>query len=183
MPVTGWRRGRDRRRARYVAAMPRAFPIIHVGDVARTAEFYAQLLGFVEDVRNPPPARARRPTSACSLTIPESALSVPIGRAHAGHPAGFRSPVRAVCVRRRRLQPGRCRGGRSAARTRDDALGERIAYVADAEGNPSRLPPPTRHGHRFGRCLRIGISLRAREEAAANPATDGRCTKLVPEPI
>jgi len=141
VPVTGWRRGRDRRRARYVAAMPRAFPIIHVGDVARTAEFYAQLLGFVEDVRNPPPARARRPTSACSLTIPESALSVPIGRAHAGHPAGFRSPVRAVCVRRRRLQPGRCRGGRSAARTRDDALGERIAYVADAEGNPSRLPP------------------------------------------
>jgi lactoylglutathione lyase len=126
--------------------MPRSFPIVYVPDVHRSAAFYAEQLGFQEIFRMPPGDEA----GYIGLQLEDSRLGVvdqawPAERLGVSLGDGPRFElwvyVDDVDETVRRLRGA---GVPVLADPADMPWGERMAYVADPDGNPVALasPPP-----------------------------------------
>jgi lactoylglutathione lyase len=126
----------------------RAFPIIYVPDVERSARFYAGRLGFQETIRMPPDGDA----GYIGLQLEDSRMAI----VDAGWPAE-RIGVRVGSLPRFELWVYVDDVDQTVAELRaadvpvlmdaeDMPWGERMAYVADPDGNPVALasPPPAR---------------------------------------
>jgi lactoylglutathione lyase len=126
--------------------MARAFPIIYVPDVARSAAFYIDRLGFQEIARMPPGDEA----GYIGLQLEDSRLAIvdegwPAERLGVRRGDGPRFELwvyvddvdRTVAQLREADVP-------VLAEPEDMPWGERMAYVSDPDGNPVALasPPP-----------------------------------------
>jgi lactoylglutathione lyase len=124
---------------------PRCFPIAYVVDVERSARFYRELLGFEEHFRMP----AEGPAGYVGLHLGEAQFGVvsaewPRERIGAEPGSGVRFELFVYvdgvddAVARMRA------AGVTVQREPEDMpWGERIAYVADPDGNPVALAAPT----------------------------------------
>lgn len=127
-----------------VPAVPdRAFPVIYAQDVARTVAFYERL-GFEERFRLPPDGEAgyvglcRRDAELAVVTAdsPRQLLGVEVGERPRFELFIY---VDDVDQSVRQLQAS----GATVLRHPEDMFwGERVAYVADPEGNPVALAAP-----------------------------------------
>jgi lactoylglutathione lyase len=126
--------------------VPRAFPIVYVRDVKRSAAFYADRLGFHEIFRMPPGDEA----GYIGLELEDSRLGIvdeawPADRIGVRRGDGPRFELW-VYVDDVESTIAQLRDGDVPvlAEPEDMPWGERMAYVGDPDGNPVALasPPP-----------------------------------------
>ena len=121
--------------------MRRAFPVIYARDVAREVEFYEQLLGFERQYQFPPDGEAgyvslRREGADLGI-VHESSPHAMFG-ARPGTAPRFELFVYVDDVDAT-IEVMRKRGVPILRAPEDMPWGERVAYVADPEGNPVSL--------------------------------------------
>jgi lactoylglutathione lyase len=124
----------------------RAFPIVYVPDVERSARFYAGQLGFQEILRMPPEGDAGyiglalddSRMAIVNTSWPEERIGVRVGSLPRFELWVYVDDVDAMVAQ--------LRGGDVPVLMdpEDMPWGERMAYVADPDGNPVALasPPP-----------------------------------------
>jgi lactoylglutathione lyase len=125
------------------AVSDRAFPVIYAQDVARTVAFYERL-GFQEHFRMPPDGEAgyvglcRGDTELAVVTAdsPRQLIGVDVGK----HPR-FELFIYVDDVDQSVGQL-HASGAPVLRQPEDMFWGERVAYVADPEGNPVALAAP-----------------------------------------
>jgi lactoylglutathione lyase len=118
----------------------RAFPVIYAQDVERSVRFY-QRLGFEPHVRLPPEGEAgyvglRRGAYELAIVTtqsPEQLIGVKVGTAPRFELFVYVDDVDEVVSRLR------ADDGRVLKEPEDMFWGERVAYVADPDGNPVAL--------------------------------------------
>ena len=118
----------------------RAFPVIYSTDVERSVCFY-QRLGFVSHFRLPPNGEAgyvglRRGDHELAITTtqsPEQLIGVQVGSAPRFEMFVYVDDVDEVVAQLRGVD------GRVLKEPQDMFWGERVAYVADPDGNPVAL--------------------------------------------
>jgi lactoylglutathione lyase len=119
---------------------PRAFPVVYAGDVARTAAFYAAL-GFEEHFRLPPDGdpgyvglrRGDAELAVTTVESPRQLLGLATGSAPRFELFVYVDDVDAAVAGLRDV-------GATVLREPEEMFwGERVAYVADPEGNPVAL--------------------------------------------
>jgi lactoylglutathione lyase len=121
--------------------MPRAFPVIYARDVARAADFYERLLGFERQYQFPPDGEpgyvGLRRDEADLGVVHESSPRQMIG-ASMGDGPRFELFVYVDDVDSA-IQLMRAADIRVLREPENMPWGERVAFVADPEGNPVAL--------------------------------------------
>ena len=124
----------------------RAFPVVYAADVASTAAFYVEHLGFAEKFRFPPEGDA----GFVNLGRGDSELGI----TERAWPAQMGIDVEATGARFElftyvddvdaAVAAMRAAGVRIIRDAEDMPWGERVAYVLDPDGNPVTLAAPVR---------------------------------------
>lgn len=125
----------------------RAFPVVYARDVERSVAFYRRL-GFEQHVRLPPEGNAgyvglRRGTYELAVVTtqsPEELIGVRVGADPRFELFVYVDDVDKLVGRLRED------GGEVLREPADMSWGERLAYVADPDGNPVALAVPARPG-------------------------------------
>jgi lactoylglutathione lyase len=125
--------------------MRRAFPVIYARNVARTVEFYEQLLGFEKQYQFPPDGEPgyvglRRDEADLGVvheSSPRQMIGVNIGDGPRFELFVYVDDVDAA------VQAMRAAGVPVLREPEDMPWGERVAFVADPEGNPVTLAATT----------------------------------------
>ena len=120
--------------------MRRSFPVLYVGDVAASVAFYSRL-GFEEVYRFPPEGEAgyfslrlgETQLGVVSKGWPEQDLGITVASSPRGELWVYVDDVD------RAAEELRAEGFPVLREPRDMPWGERIAYVADPDGNPVAL--------------------------------------------
>lgn len=118
--------------------MPRSFPVVYVRDVPKALEFYGDLLGYEQHSQFPPEGDAvfvglRRDQSELGLvheSSPQTLLSRGIGEGLRFELFVYVDDVDETVNRMRTAEVEVLR------EPEDMPWGERLAFVADPEGNP-----------------------------------------------
>ena len=123
------------------------FPLLHSHDVARTAAFYRDLLGFTQKFRWPPPGEGDE--TYVQLALGDASLG--IGSYFAAERLQGRQLARSpfeLCVYTDNTDEAVAQLTRSGAPTilppTDKPWGERIVLVGDPEGNPLHVAAPSK---------------------------------------
>lgn len=125
----------------------RAFPVVYARDVARSVEFYRRL-GFQEHVRLPADGdagyvglrRGAYELAVVTTQSPEQLIGVRVGAGPCFELFVYVDDVDALVGQLRQD------GGQVLSEPADRFWGERVAYVADPDGNPVALAMLTGSG-------------------------------------